>query len=87
MPISELALEALTQMLDRRYSTWDKKRRSVLQIILKTLKTFFRHFPSLDQSPPFPPLAKGAGGGGRVAEVRYRLIDWETRHFFQGAIL
>jgi len=79
-----VALEALTQMLDRRYSTWDKKRRSVLQIILKTLENIFRHFPSLDQNPPGPSLGKAGKGGEEESRSAYRLIDWETRHFFRG---
>ena len=79
-----VALEALTQMLDRRYSTWDKKRRSVLQIILKTLENIFRHFPSLGQDPTGPSYGKGGKGGLEEARSSYRLIDWETRHFFRG---
>jgi len=65
----EIALEALTLLIDRRYPTYDKKRRSILQMIHQTLETIFRHFPSLERDD-----AKGA----------YRLIDWETRAFFRG---
>jgi glutamate synthase domain-containing protein 3 len=64
----EVALGALTQLIDRRYPTHDKKRRSVLQMINQTLETIFRHFPSLENVSE-----KGA----------YRLIDWETRQFFR----
>jgi glutamate synthase domain-containing protein 1/glutamate synthase domain-containing protein 3 len=92
----EVALEALTRMLDRRYCAWDKKRRSILQIIMKTLENIFRHFPTLDQSPAFPPSGRdgqnsrtfppGKEGQGGFEEPRssYRLIDWETRQFFRG---
>jgi glutamate synthase domain-containing protein 1/glutamate synthase domain-containing protein 3 len=65
----EVALEALTQLLDHRYPTHDKKRRSIIQMINQTLESIFRHFPSLDNEEE-----KGA----------YRLIDWETRQFFRG---
>jgi glutamate synthase domain-containing protein 1/glutamate synthase domain-containing protein 3 len=77
----EVALEALTVLLDRFYPTYDKKRRSLVQMVNKTLETVFRNLPSLESSPP-------AGRGGRIgsAEIRssYRFIDWETRGFFRG---
>ena len=65
----EVALKALTQLIDRRYPTYDKRRRSVLQMVNKTLETVFRGFPSLEREDE-----KGA----------YRLIDWESRQFFRG---
>ncbi len=65
----EVALKALTQLIDRRYPTYDKRRRSVLQMVNKTLETVFRGFPSLEREGE-----KGA----------YRLIDWESRQFFRG---
>ena len=65
----EVALSALTRLLDRRYPTYDKKRRSVLQMINQTLESIFRHFPSL---------------GREDVKSAYRLIDWETRAFFRG---
>jgi glutamate synthase domain-containing protein 3 len=65
----EVALEALTLLMDRRYPTFDKKRRSILQMLSQTLATIFRHFPSLETE-----TEKGA----------YRLVDWETRQFFRG---
>ncbi|MFC1862441.1 glutamate synthase [Thermodesulfobacteriota bacterium] len=65
----EVALDALTLLIDRHYPTFDKKRRSILQVINQTLDNLFRNFPSLDESEE-----KGA----------YRLIDWETRHLFRG---
>ena len=65
----EIALEALTQLVDRRYPTYDKKPRSILQMINQVLETIFRHFPSLEREEE-----KGA----------YRLTDWETRQFFRG---
>ena len=65
----EVALKALTQLIDRRYPTYDKRRRSVLQMVNQTLETVFRGFPSLEREDE-----KGA----------YRLIDWESRQFFRG---
>ena len=65
----EVALKALTQLIDRRYPTCDKRRRSVLQMVNQTLETVFRGFPSLEREDE-----KGA----------YRLIDWENRQFFRG---
>jgi len=65
----EIALATLTALLDRRYPTCDKKRRSVLQMVHQVLETTFRHFPSLEDE------------GERGA---YRLVDWETRQFFRG---
>ncbi|MCJ7809567.1 MAG: hypothetical protein MUP26_04815, partial [Desulfobulbaceae bacterium] len=55
--------------IDMRYPTFDKKRRSVLQMVNQTLDTMFRHFPSLARED---------------SRSRYRLIDWETRQFFRG---
>jgi len=65
----EVALSAMTQLLNHRYPTHDKKRRSILQMINQTIETIFRHFPSLEKEEE-----------GRA----YRLIDWETRQFFRG---
>jgi glutamate synthase domain-containing protein 1/glutamate synthase domain-containing protein 3 len=67
----DVALQALTLLLDRRYPTYDKKRRSVVQMIGQTLETMFRGFPSL-----MTQNEKGA----------YRKIDWETREFFRGPV-
>ena len=64
----EVALEALTLLLDKHYPTYDKKRRSILQMINQTLETLFRHMPSLMLQDE-----KGA----------YRRIDWESRQFFR----
>jgi len=65
----EVALEALTRLLDMRYPTYDKKRRSILQMVQQTLETILRHFPSLSREDE---------------SSAYRLIDWETRQFFRG---
>jgi len=65
----EVALKALTQLIDRRYPTYDKRRRSVLQMVNKTLETVFRGFPSLEREDE---------------KDAYRLIDWESRQFFRG---
>jgi glutamate synthase domain-containing protein 1/glutamate synthase domain-containing protein 3 len=72
----EVALSALTDMLDRRYPTYDKKRRSIVQMVSKTLEAILRNFPSLDQNAP--------AAGLRDQKSAYRLIDWETRQFFRG---
>jgi glutamate synthase domain-containing protein 3 len=61
-------LEALTRMIDLRYPTGDKKRRSILQMTNQTLDTIFRHLPSLERED---------------ASGSYRLIDWESRLFFR----
>ena len=68
----EVALEALTRLLDLRYPTFDKKRRSILQMIQQTLETIFRHFPSLARED---------------RTSAYRLIDWGKPAVFQGAFL
>lgn len=65
----EVGLQVLTRLLDRRYPTHDKKRRSILQMINQTLDTVFRNFPSLEREEE---------------KSTYRLIDWETRQFFRG---
>jgi glutamate synthase domain-containing protein 1/glutamate synthase domain-containing protein 3 len=65
----EVALETLTRLLDLRYPTYDKKRRSILQMVQQTLEAIFRHFPSLSRED---------------RTSAYRLIDWETRQFFRG---
>ena len=70
----EVALLALTDMLDRRYPTYDKKRRSIVQMVSKTLEAILRNFPSLDQGAP----------GFSDQKSSYRLMDWETRQFFRG---
>ena len=64
----EVALSALTDLLDKRYPTYDKKRRSILQMTNQTLEAIFRHIPS---------LAK------REKKSAFRLVDWETRQFFR----
>ena len=65
----EVGRRALTLLLDHHYPTFDKKRRSIQQMITQTLETIFRHFPSLE---------------GKKEKGAYRLIDWESRHFFRG---
>ncbi|MCJ7596603.1 MAG: hypothetical protein MUO52_17700, partial [Desulfobacterales bacterium] len=80
----EVALAALTRMIDRRYPTHDKKRRSILQMVNQTLEKIFRHFPSLEIGSSTPALKKGGSEDLRNDRVSYRLIDWETRRFFRG---
>ena len=65
----EAAVQALTGLLDRRYPTFDKKRRSLIQMVNQTIETIFLNIPSLEKSDE-----KGS----------YRSIDWETRQFFRG---
>jgi glutamate synthase domain-containing protein 1/glutamate synthase domain-containing protein 3 len=65
----EIALKALTRLLDWRYPIYDKKRRSIFQMIHQTMENIFRNFPSL---------------GRKDRRSAYRLIDWETRQFFRG---
>jgi glutamate synthase domain-containing protein 1/glutamate synthase domain-containing protein 3 len=65
----EVAVQALTGLLDRRYPTFDKKRRSIIQMVNQTIETIFLNISSLEKSDE-----KGA----------YRSIDWETRQFFRG---
>jgi len=65
----EIAVQALTDLHNRRYPTHDKKRRSIIQMINHTIEMILLNIPSLERSDE-----KGA----------YRSIDWETRHFFRG---
>ncbi|MBW2063553.1 MAG: glutamate synthase [Deltaproteobacteria bacterium] len=65
----EMSVDALTMLIDLRYPTYDKKRRSILQMVNKTLETIFLHLPTLER--------EGEKGS-------YRLISWETRQFFRG---
>jgi len=65
----DVGIQALTMLHDRRYPTYDKKRRSIIQMINQTIETIFLNIPSLERAD-----GKGA----------YRSIDWETRQFFRG---
>lgn len=65
----EVAVEALTLLMDLRYPVYDKKRRSILQMINQALENIFHNLPTLGVGDH-----KGA----------YRMIDWESRHFFRG---
>jgi len=65
----EVTLKALTRLIDLRYPTYDKRRRSILQMLNQILETIFRSPPSLENED-----VKGA----------YRVIDWESRRFFRG---
>ncbi|MFC1868101.1 glutamate synthase [Thermodesulfobacteriota bacterium] len=64
----EVALDTLTKLIDSRYPTHDKKRRSIVQMVNQSLDTIFRNLPSLENGDE-----KGS----------YRVIDWETRQFFR----
>jgi len=57
------AIELFTMLLDRRYQTGGKRRRSILEMIQKSLDSIFRSIPVLD----------GASKG------RYVRIDFESR--------
>lgn len=80
----EVAVAALTRVLDLRYPTYDKKRRSIVQMVSRTLETIFRHLPSLDFNPPISSSGDQLQGGGESLKRSYRFIDWETRRFFRG---
>jgi glutamate synthase domain-containing protein 1/glutamate synthase domain-containing protein 3 len=58
------AIEILTHLMDRRFSTGDKKRSAILQIIKESLTSIFNASPDLEQN----------------ASSRYRYIDWEKRN-------
>ena len=64
----EVALSALTDMLDRRYPTYDKKRRSIVQMVRKTLEAILRNFPSLDQNAPGFPDQKSSLSPDRLGD-------------------
>ena len=49
--IKGAVIELLTMLLDRRYSTGTKRRRSILQMILNSLDTTFRSVPLLNGTP------------------------------------
>ncbi|HUT71002.1 MAG TPA: hypothetical protein VMW89_10020 [Desulfatiglandales bacterium] len=65
----EVALAALTQLLDRRYPTYGKKRRSILQLLNQTIEGILRSFPSLEKEDGGP---------------SYRLVNRETRRSLRG---
>lgn len=67
----ETALDALSRLIDRRYPTYNKKRRSILQMIDRTLESIFRRSPSLE----IPDGSRKGKDNG----VSYRLIDWNSR--------
>lgn len=62
------AMDTITFLIDRRYTTYDKKRRSILQILNGTLESILKSIPSIAH--------KGNGG-------QFRLIDWENRKFLR----
>ena len=59
------AIEVLTLLNDRRYSTGAKKRSHVLQVIHDELDRLFSHLPNLS--------------GPEARQSSFRLIDFETR--------
>jgi glutamate synthase domain-containing protein 1/glutamate synthase domain-containing protein 3 len=64
-----VAINAITKLIDMRYPTGDKKRRSLLQMMNHTLENILRSLPSLEN---------------RARKSSHRLIDWESRPFFRG---
>jgi glutamate synthase domain-containing protein 1/glutamate synthase domain-containing protein 3 len=64
-----VALEILTLLIDRRYQTHDKKRRSILQLVNQTILSLLREIPGIARS-----------GNGNA----YCLIDWDTRSCLRG---
>jgi len=59
----ETAWQALTLLIDRRYDTFQKRRRSVLEIVNRALEEIFLGLPLI----------------GSTHKGRYRRIDWVTR--------
>ena len=57
------AISALTLLNDRRYTTGDKKRSAILEIIRDALRKIFRECPPIDSD----------------ARARHRFIDLQTR--------
>jgi glutamate synthase domain-containing protein 3 len=57
------AIEVLTHLNDRRFTTGDKKHSSVLQIIRDSLEIIFTNSPKLNEN----------------SSSMYRYIDWTTR--------
>jgi glutamate synthase domain-containing protein 3 len=62
-PALGTAIEALTQLLDRRFDTGDKRRSTVLQVLEESLFSLFDSCPMAGES--------GAGA--------YRRVNWATR--------
>jgi glutamate synthase domain-containing protein 1/glutamate synthase domain-containing protein 3 len=67
---TNLAIEVLTLLNDRRYSTGSKKRSHILHIIRSELNVLFWNIPNID--------VKNSYDGA------YRLIDFETRDKLRG---
>ncbi|MGD8449357.1 MAG: hypothetical protein PVF36_09005, partial [Desulfobacterales bacterium] len=61
--IKSKGIEILTHLMDRRFPTGDKKRRSILQLIRQSLTSIFQDSPNLSDN--------NAG--------TYRYIDWKIR--------
>jgi glutamate synthase domain-containing protein 1/glutamate synthase domain-containing protein 3 len=64
----ETAILALTKLHDRRYPTYDKKRRSVIQMINHTIDSIFMGIPSIEKAD---------------GKSSYRSIDWNSRQFLR----
>jgi glutamate synthase domain-containing protein 1/glutamate synthase domain-containing protein 3 len=66
----EVSLAALTSLLDRRYPTFDKKRRSILQLVNQTVQGMLRNLPFLEEN----------------GVSSYRLVDWKTRQLIRAPL-
>jgi glutamate synthase domain-containing protein 1/glutamate synthase domain-containing protein 3 len=66
----EVALAALSFLLDRRYPTFDKKRRSIHQVVNETLQGMLRNLPFLQEDQA----------------SSYRLVDWKTRQLMRAPL-
>ena len=66
-----LAIEALTLLNDRRYSTGQKKRNHIICILREALNQLFNNVPRFDAA--------------RNSESQYRLIDYETRELLRSS--
>jgi glutamate synthase domain-containing protein 1/glutamate synthase domain-containing protein 3 len=64
----ETAIQSLTRLHDRRFPTYDKKRRSILQMIKHTIDSIFKGIASIDKTD----------GNGSFSS-----IDWNTRQFLR----
>ncbi len=65
----DTAVYALTKLIDIRYTTGDKKRRSVLQMLNHTLDSIFRSIPRIED---------------KENPCAYKLIDWDNRSSLRG---
>ncbi len=65
--LMEGVLELLTLLLDRRYSTGKKRRRSILQLVNRSLEKIFNEIPFINQ-------AKGTPFSGSIMPIVKRFV-------------